>query len=34
MKLKELKETFKHKYLIRIAAGVLIVAVVGSSRRK
>ena len=31
MKLKELKETFKHKYLIRIAAGVLIVAVVGSS---
>ncbi len=31
MKLKELKEKFKHKYLIRIAAGVLIVAVVGSS---
>lgn len=30
MKLKKLKETFKHKYAIRILSGVLIVALVGT----
>lgn len=31
MKLAELKEKFKNKYLIRIVAGVLVVTVIGSS---
>ena len=30
MKLQKLKETFKHKYAIRILSGVLIVALVGT----
>ena len=31
MKLPELKNKFRNKYVIRIVAGVLVVAVVGSS---